>query len=43
MGTVALFWLFFNVLDNVFFKPQKNGEDAAVLTTTPGVKRSDLI
>ena len=42
-GAVALFWLFFNILDNVFFKPQKDGEEATVLTTTPGVKRSDII
>jgi hypothetical protein len=29
-------------LDNVFFKPQKDGEEAAILTFTPRVKRNDL-
>ncbi|WP_147411695.1 hypothetical protein [endosymbiont GvMRE of Glomus versiforme] len=41
-GLISLFWLVFNVVDNVFFDPQKNGEEADILILTSGVRRNDL-
>jgi len=37
-----LFWLIFDILDSLFFNAQKEGEEATILTITPGVQRSDL-
>jgi len=42
-GFVVLYWFIFEVFDKTFFSPRKDGEEAAVLTMTPGVKRSDII
>jgi len=42
-GFVILYWFIFEVLDKTFFAPRQDGEEAAVLTMTPGVKRSDII
>lgn len=41
-GLIVTFYLFFNILDSIFFHPQKDGEEVMVLSFTPGVKRSDL-
>lgn len=41
-GPFALTFLFLHVLDNIFFKPQKDGEESMILNLTPGIKRSDL-
>ena len=39
---IFLFWLTFNIVDSLFFDSQKEGEEATILTLTPGVQRSDL-
>jgi len=42
-GIVVLYWFIFEVFDKTFFSPRRDGEEAAVLNMTPGVKRSDLV
>lgn len=42
-GVIILYWFIFEVFDKTFFSPRRDGEEATVLTMTPGVKRSDLI
>jgi len=42
-GFVVLYWFIFEVFDKTFFSPRREGEEATVLTMTPGVKRSDVV
>ncbi|WP_322632204.1 hypothetical protein [endosymbiont DhMRE of Dentiscutata heterogama] len=42
-GFVVLYWFTFEIFERTFFSPREDGEEATVLTMTPGVKRGDLI
>ncbi|MCE8163915.1 MAG: hypothetical protein I3274_06950 [Candidatus Moeniiplasma glomeromycotorum] len=42
-GFIILYWFIFEVFDKTFFTPREDGEEFMVLTSTPGVKRSDII
>lgn len=42
-GSVILYWFIFEIFDKTFSSPRQDGEEAMVLTMTPGVQRSDLL
>ncbi|MCE8163010.1 MAG: hypothetical protein I3273_00355 [Candidatus Moeniiplasma glomeromycotorum] len=44
LGSGLIFsWLTLSLIDFLFLDPKKNGEDALVLSFTPGIKREDLL